>query len=375
MQAAVVTSETQRASLQARCEELASLRSASDGALEAMRREADGLRARLREAESERRAELGGEVAAKEAVRAELRSAQVRAKDAERRAERAEALLEEKDRQMSASAAESERERREGVRVAALRAAELAEKGVEESMLEARREEAQRRSRLEALLEEERRLRAAAEARAEVAEAASEEGLGDSGRRRLASEMREELREAQGLVTELAREKRGLAEALREEKKRRAALEQRAGRDAAADGGAAALSPAKLSGLQGKLRELAGTLSEERRVFRALEREHEDLLTLLAQQELEKASLKDSLLAVGGRRAVDSAMHTAASTAVRRFGMFVDVSGATESPLTPGSGFAPASARRGAAGPEVTKRRAAAVGGSRLFTPSPVKRR
>jgi len=168
---------------------------------------------------------------------------------------------------------------------------------------------------------------------------------------------REEVEEARRLVDELTSEKSVLHEtagALQEElsvlqrenkelRRSLAAKEQllSAPRALAANGRSSQIgdspiqyrdSPSRVSYAKIHVRQLQETLEEERKILTSLTREHEDLLMLLTQQELEKAALKDGLLAAGGRTAVDAAMHTAATTAMRRFGVFVDESGVRQGP-------------------------------------------
>ena len=62
---------------------------------------------------------------------------------------------------------------------------------------------------------------------------------------------------------------------------------------------------------------------EERLVYRELLAEHDDLLALLAQQDLLKESLKDSLTRKGGRTAVDAAIQEAEEKAKSKYGKYV----------------------------------------------------
>ena len=69
--------------------------------------------------------------------------------------------------------------------------------------------------------------------------------------------------------------------------------------------------------------ELKGELDDERRMYRELEEEHEDLLALLAQQELEKNAIRDKLLEVAGNDAVALARKLAERQCLSRFGAFI----------------------------------------------------
>jgi hypothetical protein len=74
--------------------------------------------------------------------------------------------------------------------------------------------------------------------------------------------------------------------------------------------------------------DLQARLTEEQRLYRDLEAEHEDLLALLAQQELEKNAIRDKLLEVAGQEAYDAARKVAERQCLSRFGLFVPVSSA-----------------------------------------------
>ena len=69
--------------------------------------------------------------------------------------------------------------------------------------------------------------------------------------------------------------------------------------------------------------ELKSELDDERRMYRELEEEHEDLLALLAQQELEKNAIRDKLLEVAGNDAVSLARKLAERQCLTRFGTFI----------------------------------------------------
>lgn len=59
-----------------------------------------------------------------------------------------------------------------------------------------------------------------------------------------------------------------------------------------------------------------------------LQDEHDDLLALLSQQELEKNAIRDKLLEVAGQEAYDAARKVAERQCLSRFGLFVPVSSA-----------------------------------------------
>ena len=54
--------------------------------------------------------------------------------------------------------------------------------------------------------------------------------------------------------------------------------------------------------------------------------EHENLLALLAQQDIEKASLCAALRKVGGKEAVDIATSEAQEEAFQKYGEYIQVS-------------------------------------------------
>lgn len=67
-------------------------------------------------------------------------------------------------------------------------------------------------------------------------------------------------------------------------------------------------------------------IQEERAMYLELLAEHDDLLALLAQQDLEKSSLNAALSRVAGPEAVDAAMLDAEENAVKQFGKYVKLS-------------------------------------------------
>ena len=69
--------------------------------------------------------------------------------------------------------------------------------------------------------------------------------------------------------------------------------------------------------------DLRAELAEEQRMFRDLEDEHEDLLALLAQQELEKNAIRDKLLETAGEDAYEMARKVAERQCLSRFGIYV----------------------------------------------------
>ena len=64
-------------------------------------------------------------------------------------------------------------------------------------------------------------------------------------------------------------------------------------------------------------------IQEERQLYQELLAEHDDLLALLAQQDLEKASLYEALMNIAGQTAVDAAIQEAEDKAVKKFGTYV----------------------------------------------------
>lgn len=69
--------------------------------------------------------------------------------------------------------------------------------------------------------------------------------------------------------------------------------------------------------------ELKEAVKEERKMYHDLLAEHEDLLALLAQQDLEKTSLQAALLNTGGHDAVDKAILEAEEQANEQFGRYI----------------------------------------------------
>jgi DNA repair exonuclease SbcCD ATPase subunit len=67
-------------------------------------------------------------------------------------------------------------------------------------------------------------------------------------------------------------------------------------------------------------------IQEERAMYLELLADHDDLLALLAQQDLEKASLHAALARLAGQEAVDDAMAVAEENAVHQFGKYVKLS-------------------------------------------------
>jgi chromosome segregation ATPase len=67
-------------------------------------------------------------------------------------------------------------------------------------------------------------------------------------------------------------------------------------------------------------------IQEERKLYQELLAEHDDLLALLAQQDLEKASLSAVLGEAAGQEAIDQAILQAEDNAVRQFGKYVRLS-------------------------------------------------
>ena len=66
-------------------------------------------------------------------------------------------------------------------------------------------------------------------------------------------------------------------------------------------------------------------IHEERQMYQELLAEHDDLLALLAQQDLEKASLHSALVDAAGMHAVDAAIQEAKDNAVKQFGRYIQL--------------------------------------------------
>ena len=64
-------------------------------------------------------------------------------------------------------------------------------------------------------------------------------------------------------------------------------------------------------------------IQEERAMYLELLAEHDDLLALLAQQDLEKTSLQSALSRVAGNEAVEAAIQEAEGNALKQFGKYV----------------------------------------------------
>ena len=71
--------------------------------------------------------------------------------------------------------------------------------------------------------------------------------------------------------------------------------------------------------------ELVDELDQLRGIYEDLEAEHEDLLALLAQQQIEKEQLKHGLLNYGGEDAVQLARREAEEICVERFSQFIEM--------------------------------------------------
>jgi len=69
--------------------------------------------------------------------------------------------------------------------------------------------------------------------------------------------------------------------------------------------------------------ELKDAVKEERKMYHDLLAEHEDLLALLAQQDLEKTSLQAALTDTAGQGAVEMAILEAEKRAVEQFGKYI----------------------------------------------------
>ena len=66
-------------------------------------------------------------------------------------------------------------------------------------------------------------------------------------------------------------------------------------------------------------------IHDERQMYQELLAEHDDLLALLAQQDLEKASLHSALVDAAGIDAVDAAIQEAKDNAVKQFGRYIQL--------------------------------------------------
>jgi hypothetical protein len=66
-------------------------------------------------------------------------------------------------------------------------------------------------------------------------------------------------------------------------------------------------------------------IQEERMMYSETLQEHDDLLALVAQQDLEKTCLREALIEVAGYQVADEAMKRAEEFAVNRYGNAVQV--------------------------------------------------
>ncbi len=76
-------------------------------------------------------------------------------------------------------------------------------------------------------------------------------------------------------------------------------------------------------GLHDFVAELTQAVQEERKMYQDLLVEHEDLLALLAQQDLEVSSLQSALIHSAGEEAVENAILHAEAQAVQQFGKYI----------------------------------------------------
>jgi len=74
-----------------------------------------------------------------------------------------------------------------------------------------------------------------------------------------------------------------------------------------------------------KVQGLKHAIEGERRQYQELMSEHENLLAVLAQQDLEKMTLCSALENVGGTAAVENAIHEAQQSALQTFGEYIQV--------------------------------------------------
>jgi hypothetical protein len=81
----------------------------------------------------------------------------------------------------------------------------------------------------------------------------------------------------------------------------------------------------KITKMYDAMQQQKQAMEEDHAVYLELVAEHDDLLALLAQQDLIKACMDDALSRLGGQEAVDSAVHEAEEKAIAQYGKFVRI--------------------------------------------------
>ena len=71
--------------------------------------------------------------------------------------------------------------------------------------------------------------------------------------------------------------------------------------------------------------ELKAAVKEERILYHELLTEHEDLLALVAQQDLERTSLHNALVQLGGNEALQRVLTETEEKANEQFGRFIKI--------------------------------------------------
>ena len=83
-------------------------------------------------------------------------------------------------------------------------------------------------------------------------------------------------------------------------------------------------SPAEI--MHDKIKDLNRSVIEEREEYKELYDEHETLLAVLAQQDLERATLCSALLRFAGDEALKQAISDAQQSAIQKFGEYIEIS-------------------------------------------------
>ena len=71
--------------------------------------------------------------------------------------------------------------------------------------------------------------------------------------------------------------------------------------------------------------DLRSAIEDERMLYQQLLAEHDDLLGLVAQLDIELAGMREALANISGQEAVDDAAKEAERRAVQKFGKFVQM--------------------------------------------------
>ena len=101
-------------------------------------------------------------------------------------------------------------------------------------------------------------------------------------------------------------------------------------------------APALLGGSSAQQREISRLTAEiagERRRLQSLQENHNDLLSLLAQEELELGVFREILESVGGEEKVLEAIQLAQRGAVEKYGSYVNLHESSAIAVEPGAGL------------------------------------